>query len=178
MKFSIPFLSLLILLLPASLHAQENPFEPFGLGVDGQVRALESAPNGDLYIGGMMAVAGTKRIQNIVKYNGEDWIDIGRTTSHRNYVRHMKLAGNNFYVAFTKGGSDHWENELITPQGNTMSIASGSCYQIETADLEPGIFRAEVTLKINGSGNDVIFPVEISVDPLQKPWNPSPEGIS
>lgn len=105
------------------MTAQDHPFTAFGLGMDGVLTSIATDSNGNFYFGGISSVAGTSDIQNIAKYDGENWTDIGRTGSFLTFVRDMEVAGEYLYVAFQRSNSV--ANVIITPEGTELSVESG-----------------------------------------------------
>lgn len=154
----------------SSLMAQDHPFTSFGLGMDGVVTSIATDSNGNFYFGGMSSVAGTTDIQNITKYDGENWIDIGRTASFVTFVRDMEVAGEYLYIVFQRSTATSATNEIITPGGESISIESGlgayhipsdTWTEIELPDNERYNF---LSLTSNGStayaGSSLIFTLQ------------------
>ncbi|WP_372906738.1 hypothetical protein, partial [Rhodohalobacter sp.] len=125
MKKLTLLVSVFVLVSSPILSAQDHPLTSFGLGMDGVVTSVASDANGNFYFGGLSSVAGTTDIQNIIKYDGENWVNIGRTASFATFVRDMEVAGEYLYVAFQRSNATSSTNEIITPGGATISVESG-----------------------------------------------------
>lgn len=89
-------------------------------GVDGNVFSLALAPNGDLYVGGVFAQAGTVPANGVAKWNGTGWSSLGTganngltainssSPSARPVAQALALAGNgDLYVGggFSRAGT-------------------------------------------------------------------------
>ena len=67
-----------------------------GAGLNGAVRALALAPNGDLYAGGDFRLSGTDSMRNIARWDGTAWRPLGKGAD--DIVLALAFDGDNLYV--------------------------------------------------------------------------------
>ena len=71
-------------------------------GINGIVYAIAVSADGDVYVGGNFTLAGTTRVNNIARWDGEKWHDVGggvtEGTAGLTTVRSIICVGNDVYV--------------------------------------------------------------------------------
>ncbi|MCC7066629.1 MAG: hypothetical protein IT456_27795, partial [Planctomycetes bacterium] len=58
-----------------------DTWSELGAGIDGEVRAIASLPNGDLVVGGSFTSAGNVLADNIARWDGTSWSAMGTGTN-------------------------------------------------------------------------------------------------
>ena len=147
---------------PASRVAVSGAWETLGSGVNGAVRAVAVASNGDIYVGGDFTTAGGVTVNRIARWDGTTWHALDDGTGNPGVsvasstgdpiVRALAIAGNgDLYVGgdFVNAGGVSTVNRIARWDGTSWN-ALGAGVGGSVTSTEGPIVRA---LAIAGNGD-------------------------
>ena len=120
-----------------------------GNGVNGQVRKLTVAPNGDLYVGGNFTLAGVTRANGIGKWNGTTWSALG-TGVHGSANSVVASATGNVYAGgiFTTTGDGSKVMAHFALYDPAAPLATAAARATPAAQLFPNPAHGTATLRL------------------------------